>query len=126
MDIAVHVFILDTPNYRAFCTTNFDGKFLEHIPETEFKNDGSIERTAHIIAANGFPVDWPLWETDFATCGPCSPGSLTARDRPRSTTGLPLAFHRSIPLSDPPLSALAHRSRAIQVFKPACASVTVS
>ncbi|MBQ0850322.1 hypothetical protein J8N05_19225 [Streptomyces sp. BH-SS-21] len=75
VDIAVHVFILDTPNYRAFCAANFDGKFLEHIPEIEFKNDGSVERTAHIIAANGFPVDWSLWEADFAKCGPCSPGS---------------------------------------------------
>ncbi|MYY03352.1 MULTISPECIES: hypothetical protein [unclassified Streptomyces] len=75
VDIAVHVFILDTRNYREFCETNFGGRFLEHIPEIEFKHDGSVERTAHIIADNGFPVDWPLWEADFAKCGPCHPGA---------------------------------------------------
>ncbi|MER5450598.1 hypothetical protein ABT052_39565 [Streptomyces sp. NPDC002766] len=75
VDIAVHVFILDTRNYRQFCARWFDGRFLEHIPEIAFKYDGSVERTAHIIADNGFPVDWPLWEADFSKCGPCSPGS---------------------------------------------------
>ncbi|MGW2835606.1 hypothetical protein [Streptomyces sp. NPDC001286] len=75
VDIAVHVFILDTRNYREFCARWFDGKFLEHIPEIAFKYDGSVERTAHIIADNGFPVDWALWEADFSKCGPCSPGS---------------------------------------------------
>jgi hypothetical protein len=75
VDIAVHTFILDTRNYREFCAKWFDGRFLEHIPEIAFKYDGSVERTAHIIADNGFAVDWPLWEADFAKCGPCSPGS---------------------------------------------------
>ncbi|AKN73676.1 hypothetical protein QR97_31510 [Streptomyces sp. PBH53] len=75
VDIAVHVFILDTRNYREFCAEHFNGGFLEHIPEIAFKYDGSVERTAHIIADNGFPVDWPLWEADFAKCGPCSPSS---------------------------------------------------
>lgn len=75
VDIAVHGFILDTRNYREFCAEHFGGKFLEHIPEIEFKHDGSVERTAHVLAANGFPVDWPLWEADFAKCTPCSPGS---------------------------------------------------
>ncbi|OQR63358.1 hypothetical protein B6E66_13460 [Streptomyces maremycinicus] len=74
VDIAVHVFILDTRNYREFCARHFSGKFLEHIPEIAFKYDGSVERTAHIIADNGFPVDWPLWEADFAKCGSCRPG----------------------------------------------------
>jgi hypothetical protein len=74
VDIAVHVFILDTRNYREFCAEHFGGKFLEHIPEIEFKYDGSVERTAHVIAANGFPVDWPLWEADFSKCTPCAPG----------------------------------------------------
>ncbi|MFE2045953.1 glycine-rich domain-containing protein [Streptomyces sp. NPDC059477] len=75
VDIAVHVFILDTRNYREFCAEHFGGRFLEHIPEITFKHDGSVERTAHLIADNGFPVDWKLWEADFAKCGPCSPGS---------------------------------------------------
>jgi hypothetical protein len=75
VDIAVHTFILDTRNYREFSHRWFDGRFLEHIPEIAFKNDGSVERTAHILADAGFPVDWSLWEADYAKCGPCHPGS---------------------------------------------------
>lgn len=74
VDMAVHAFILDTRNYREFCHRHFDGKFLEHIPELVFKHDGSVERTAQIIFDNGFNVDWPLWERDYAKCGPCRPG----------------------------------------------------
>lgn len=74
IDIAVHGFILDTVNYREFCQQHF-GRFLEHVPAIEFKYDGSVERTAHVIEANGFEVDWPLWEADFAKCTPCYPGS---------------------------------------------------
>ncbi|MET9062958.1 hypothetical protein ABZX99_34725 [Streptomyces antibioticus] len=73
MDIAVHVFILDAANDREFCAEGFGGKLLEHIPEIDFKY-GSEERTAHVIADNGFAVDWPLWEADFAKCEPCRPG----------------------------------------------------
>ena len=75
VDIAVHVFILDTVNYREFSAEHFDGRFLEHIPEIAFKYDGSVERTVQIIADNGFEVDWKLWEADYAKCGPCSPGA---------------------------------------------------
>lgn len=75
VDIAVHVFILDTRNYREFSHRYFGGKFLEHIPEITFKYDGSVERTAHVVAANGFPVDWSLWEADFSKCTPCAPGT---------------------------------------------------
>ncbi|MFD0857010.1 glycine-rich domain-containing protein [Actinomadura adrarensis] len=74
VDIGVHGFILDTRNYRAFCAEHF-GRFLEHVPEIEFKYDGSVEKTARVIAANGFAVDWPLWEVDFAKCTPCAPGT---------------------------------------------------
>ncbi|MGI8313410.1 glycine-rich domain-containing protein [Saccharopolyspora hattusasensis] len=75
VDTAVHAFILDTVNYRQFCYRYFDGKFLEHVPEIERKCDGSVQRTAGIIQANGFAVDWPLWEADFTKCTPCHPGS---------------------------------------------------
>nr|WSZ96713.1 hypothetical protein OH820_14545 [Streptomyces sp. NBC_00857] len=75
VDLAVHVFILDTKNYREFCAQHFGGRFLEHIPEIEFKYDGSVERTAQIIADAGFDVDWKLWERDYGKCGPCSPGA---------------------------------------------------
>ncbi|WP_243719529.1 hypothetical protein [Actinomadura sp. KC06] len=56
VDTAVHGFILDTRNYREFCDRHF-GRFLEHIPAVEFKHDGSVERTAQIIAANGFAIE---------------------------------------------------------------------
>jgi len=75
VDIAVHVFILDTRNYREFCAQHFDGRFLEHIPAIEFKYDGSVERTAQVIADHGFEVDWKLWEADYTKCGPCHPGA---------------------------------------------------
>jgi hypothetical protein len=75
VDTAVHAFILDTRNYRTFCHRYFDGRFLEHIPEIARKCDGSVHRTAMIIEANGFQVDWPLWEKDFSKCTPCHPGS---------------------------------------------------
>ncbi|MER5385162.1 hypothetical protein ABT040_33645 [Streptomyces sp. NPDC002688] len=45
VDIAVHVCILDTANYREFCAEHFAGGVLEHIPAIEFKCDGSVERT---------------------------------------------------------------------------------
>ncbi|MFJ1805748.1 MULTISPECIES: hypothetical protein [unclassified Streptomyces] len=38
---------------------HFSGKFLEHILEIAFKYDGSVERTGHIVADNGF-MEWPL------------------------------------------------------------------
>lgn len=75
VDIGVHVFLLDTVNYREFCHAHFNGGFLEHVPEVEFKFDGSVQRTAQVIAKHGFPVDWSLWEADYAKCGPCSPGN---------------------------------------------------
>lgn len=36
---------------------------------------GTVERTARVIEANGFAVDWPLWDRDAARCSPCHPGS---------------------------------------------------
>ncbi|MDT0302796.1 glycine-rich domain-containing protein [Streptomonospora wellingtoniae] len=74
IDIAVHGFILDTVNYREFCQLHFGG-FLEHVPEIDFKYDGSVMKTAQIIEGNGFQVDWPLWERDGAKCTPCYHGS---------------------------------------------------
>jgi hypothetical protein len=38
------------------------------------KNDGSVMKTAHRIAAGGWEVDLPLW-ADAAGCGPCHPGN---------------------------------------------------
>lgn len=74
VDIAVHTIILDTKFYREFCDKYF-GRFLDHIPEIDRKADGSVQRTAEVIQANGFTVDWPLWEADYAKCTPCHAGS---------------------------------------------------
>ncbi|MBO8189179.1 glycine-rich domain-containing protein [Streptomyces spirodelae] len=74
VDLGVHTFILDTVNYREFCATHMDGGFLDHVPEVERKGDGSVSRTAHIIEAGGFLVDWPLWGADDPDCTPCRPG----------------------------------------------------
>ncbi|MFD6949578.1 MULTISPECIES: hypothetical protein [unclassified Nocardiopsis] len=74
VDIAVHGFILDTVNYRRFCERHL-GRYLEHVPEIEFKYDGSVTRTAHVIESNGFRIDWPLWDRDAAECTPCYHGS---------------------------------------------------
>lgn len=38
------------------------------------RNDGSVIKTAHIVAAGGWETDLPL-RTDAATCGPCHPGN---------------------------------------------------
>jgi hypothetical protein len=65
--VAVHAFILDTRNYAAFCA-NHHGEFLHHVLEIDRKYDGSVERTAKVIAENGFRVDWSLWEADLARC----------------------------------------------------------
>ncbi|MFC4114267.1 glycine-rich domain-containing protein [Nonomuraea zeae] len=75
IDRAVHNFILDTRNYAAFCAKYFNGEFLHHVPEIEFKFDGSVEKTAHVVAGNGFEVDWSLWEAGFNQCTPCAPGT---------------------------------------------------
>lgn len=56
VDIAVHNFILDTRHYAEFCDRWFNG-FMHHVPEIAFKYDGTVERTGHVIEANGFHVD---------------------------------------------------------------------
>ncbi|WP_329321581.1 hypothetical protein [Streptomyces sp. NBC_01262] len=45
------------------------------MPRVDMKQDGSVMRTAAVIAENGFAVDLPLWEAGAAECGPCHPGS---------------------------------------------------
>ncbi|MGW7247229.1 hypothetical protein [Streptomyces decoyicus] len=73
VDIGVHTIILDTVAYAELCDTFNGGHFLHHVPKVEFKYDGSVMKTAHRIAADGWEVDLPLW-TD-AACGPCHPGN---------------------------------------------------
>ncbi|MGW7518708.1 glycine-rich domain-containing protein [Streptomyces sp. NPDC054796] len=74
VDTAVHALILDTRNYADFCQRHF-GRFLHHVPEIDRKADGTVMRTAGVIEANGFIVDWPLWEKDSLACTPCAHGT---------------------------------------------------
>lgn len=74
VDIGVHTIILDTVAYAELCDRFNGGHFLHHVPEVAMKNDGSVMKTAHIVAADGWEVDLPLW-ADAADCGPCHPGN---------------------------------------------------
>ncbi|MFI9462030.1 hypothetical protein [Streptomyces xiamenensis] len=74
VDIGVHTIILDTVAYAELCDRFNAGHFLHHVPKVEMKNDGSVMRTAHIVADDGWDVDLPLW-ADAARCSPCYPGN---------------------------------------------------
>jgi hypothetical protein len=74
VDIGVHTIILDTVAYAELCARFNGGHFLHHVPEVDMKNDGSVMKTAHFVAADGWEVDLSLWQ-DAADCGPCHPGS---------------------------------------------------
>ncbi|MFF8196745.1 glycine-rich domain-containing protein [Streptomyces bobili] len=74
VDIGVHTVILDTVAYAELCEKFNGGQFLHHVPEVDMKNDGSVMKTAQLVAADGWEVDLPLW-TDAAECGPCHPGN---------------------------------------------------
>lgn len=69
VDIGVHMIILDTVAYAELCDQFNAGHFLHHVPLVEMKDDGSVTKTAHLVARAGWDVDLPLWE-DAATCGP--------------------------------------------------------
>ncbi|MQY15158.1 hypothetical protein SRB5_53360 [Streptomyces sp. RB5] len=74
VDIGVHTIILDTVAFAELCEKHNDGHFLHHVPDIAFKHDGSVMKTAHLIATEGYDVDLPLW-ADAADCGPCHPGN---------------------------------------------------
>ncbi|MEU2021256.1 hypothetical protein ABZ565_03580 [Streptomyces sp. NPDC016469] len=44
------------------------------MPLAETKNDGSVMKTAHLVARAGWEVDLSLWENP-STRGPCHPGN---------------------------------------------------
>ncbi|MFF8789193.1 hypothetical protein [Streptomyces sp. NPDC015125] len=74
VDIGVHTIILDTMAYAELCDRFNSGDFLHHVPKVEMKNDGSVMKTAHWVAVDGWEVDLSLW-TDAAACGPCHHGN---------------------------------------------------
>jgi hypothetical protein len=71
VDIGIHQIILDSPVYFAFCALYNGGKYKHHAPLVERRRDGTVMRTADVIAQHGFKVDAELWEVDAADCGPC-------------------------------------------------------
>jgi hypothetical protein len=74
VDVGVHTVILDTVAYAELCDRFNGGHFLHHVPEVDMKDDGSVLRTAAVVAADGWEIDLPLW-ADAAGCGPCHPGN---------------------------------------------------
>ncbi|MFB8025988.1 MULTISPECIES: hypothetical protein [unclassified Streptomyces] len=74
VDIGVHMVMLDTVEFFALCERFNGGVYLHHVPEVEMKGDGSVARTADILAAAGWDVDRPLWAADSSACTPCRPG----------------------------------------------------
>ncbi|WP_331740514.1 hypothetical protein OG613_46465 (plasmid) [Streptomyces sp. NBC_00015] len=66
VDIGVHTVILGTVTYLDLCDRFNRGHFLQHILKVDFKDDGSVLRTADVIAADGWEVDLSLW-VDAAT-----------------------------------------------------------
>ncbi|MFD0142811.1 MULTISPECIES: hypothetical protein [unclassified Streptomyces] len=52
--------------YAELCDMHNDGRSPYHVPEVESKNDGSVMKAAHRIAADGREVDLSLW-ADAAT-----------------------------------------------------------
>ncbi|MFI6462646.1 hypothetical protein [Streptomyces sp. NPDC050538] len=81
VDIGVHTITLDTVAYAELCDRFNRGHLLHHVPrserkaerEDERKHNGSVTRTATVIASDGWAVDLPLWR-DAEECGPCHPG----------------------------------------------------
>ncbi len=74
VDIGVHTIILDTVAYAELCAKHNGGHFLHHVPAVAMKNDGTVLRTAQLVAIEGWEVDLPLW-ADAADCSPCHPGN---------------------------------------------------
>ncbi|MFJ4126511.1 glycine-rich domain-containing protein [[Kitasatospora] papulosa] len=74
VDIGVHMVMLDTKAYFALCDRFNGGTYLHHVPKIDMKDDGSVARTAEILAAAGWDVDQPLWAADSSACTPCRPG----------------------------------------------------
>ncbi|MEV0887706.1 hypothetical protein ACIOHB_04745 [Streptomyces microflavus] len=74
VDIGVHAIMLDTKAFFALCEKYNGGEYLHHVPLVEMKGDGSVARTAELLACAGWDVDGPLWAADSSQCTPCRPG----------------------------------------------------
>ncbi|MEW1615303.1 MULTISPECIES: hypothetical protein [unclassified Streptomyces] len=74
VDIGVHTIMLDTKAFFGLCEKYNGGEYLHHVPLVEMKGDGSVARTAELLAHAGWDVDTPLWAADSSQCTPCRPG----------------------------------------------------
>ncbi|TQJ92772.1 hypothetical protein [Streptomyces sp. SLBN-31] len=82
VDIGVHTIILDNVAYAELCNKYTDGNFLHHIPLVEMKDDGSVMKTEHVIAAEGWEVDLHLGCTAPSRRATGHACSLLLRGRP--------------------------------------------
>ncbi|WP_243866247.1 glycine-rich domain-containing protein [Actinophytocola oryzae] len=76
VDRGVHTFVLDSPNYFAFCHQHA-GHYIHHVPHLPGEGDsegGLVERTISAIRTAGFPVDTELWNAQRADCNQCYNG----------------------------------------------------
>ena len=82
VDIGIQTITLDALSYADLCDRFNGGHLLHHVPKAGRKAereagreyDGSVTRTATVIASHGWAVDLPLW-TDAVECGPRHPGN---------------------------------------------------
>jgi hypothetical protein len=76
VDKGVHTFVLDSPNYIAFCDQHA-GRYIHHVPHLSEDGDsevGVVKRTISAVRAAGFPVDSELWDAPGADCNQCYSG----------------------------------------------------
>lgn len=76
VDKGVHTFVLDSPNYFAFCDQHA-GRYIHHVPHLPDDGDGEVglvKRTIAAIRAAGFQVDPELWDAQKADCNQCYNG----------------------------------------------------
>lgn len=78
VDLGWHQFILNTPDYTAFCD-QVAGRFIHHVPD-EFTAPGRratadvLAPTVEAIKAAGLPFHDELWLTGEGRCSQCHAG----------------------------------------------------
>lgn len=60
VDLGVHTITPDTVVNAELCQQDKGRHFLQYVPGVEFKNDGTVLRTAHLVATADWDVDLPL------------------------------------------------------------------
>ncbi|MCZ0983072.1 hypothetical protein O1L60_40065 [Streptomyces diastatochromogenes] len=83
--IGVHTVILDTVAYAGLCDQYDAGLFLHHVPKVEMKNDGSVMKSADLVARTGWEVDLPCGRTPAPAA--LTPLATTRSDLSRDSLG---------------------------------------